>query len=149
MKGITHQNQQIIVQQNNNCNKEREGTNNPIPTVKTERNGDKRPLEADTGGTAPSRNTRFTGPHGNSAGGAQSPSRKEDNKSAGDRVFEHSGNSLGDMDCYPTPSPLIKTRPKDAEKETSNRRRPKRDNSVGRTDPSEYQRNWTILIHFK
>ena len=62
MKGITHQNQQIIVQQNNNGSKEREGTNNAIPTVMKERSGDKRLLEADTGGTAPSRKASFTGP---------------------------------------------------------------------------------------
>ena len=85
-KRITHQNQQIIVQQNNNCNKEREGTNNAIPTVMTERSGDKRLPETDTGGTALSRRARFMDPHGNSAGGAQLSSRKEDDKSAGDSL---------------------------------------------------------------
>ena len=68
-----------------------------IPAVMTERSGDKRPLEADTGVTAPSRKARFTGPHGNSAGVAPSSSRKEDNKSAVDRVSKHSGDSLGDV----------------------------------------------------
>ena len=54
-KGIKRQNQQITVKQNNKCDKERKGTNNDIPTVMTERNKDKRPLEADTGATARAR----------------------------------------------------------------------------------------------
>ena len=121
---------------NNNCNKDREGTNNAIPIVMTERSRDKRQIQeqrprAERPGLRVHAATALKWPN--------HPRAKRMIRVL-EIVLEYSGDSWGEMECYPTPSSVIKTTSKESEKQRkpSNRRLPKRDNLQGRMDSCEY-----------